>query len=158
VDANSVDIRVAGIGDEPGLVPLMAAFNQTEGIVCKPESMIAALRRVLREDALGLILIARDRSSGTIVGYGLATFGYDLEFAGRDAFITELFVEPANRGRGLGKLLLDSLVEKLQEHGAGAVHLMVRPENTRARRLYESRGFRTAPRIMMTKATEPKQA
>lgn len=155
MDANSVDILLAGIDDEPGLVPLMAAFNQAEGIVWKPESMIAALRSVLREDALGLILVARDRSSCAIVGYGLATFGYDLEFAGRDASITELFVDPANRGRGLGQLLLDSIVEKLQEHGVGAVHLMVRPENVRARRLYESRGFRVTPRIMMTKQIEP---
>jgi GNAT superfamily N-acetyltransferase len=102
MDANSVDILLAGIDDEPGLVPLMAAFNQAEGIVWKPESMTAALRQVLRDDALGLILVARDRSSCATVGYGLATFGYDLEFAGRDAFITELFVEPANRGQGLG--------------------------------------------------------
>ncbi len=158
MNANSVDILLAGIDDELGLVPLMAAFNQAEGILWKPESMTAALRRVLREDALGLILVARDRSSTRIVGYGLATFGYDLEFAGRDAFITELFVEPANRGRGLGQLLLDSMVEKLQEHGVGAVHLMVRPENVRARRLYESRGFRVAPRIMMTKEFAPEQA
>jgi len=31
---------------------------------------------------------------------------YDLEFAGRDAFVTELFVEPESRRRGLeGRLL-----------------------------------------------------
>jgi ribosomal protein S18 acetylase RimI-like enzyme len=156
MDENSVDILLAGIDDEPGLVPLMVAFNQAEGIVWKPKSMTAALRRVLREDALGLILVARERTSCEIIGYGLATFGYDIEFAGRDAFITELFVEPANRGRGLGRHLLDSIVEKLREYGVGAVHLMVRPENVRARQLYESSGFRVAPRIMMTKQIEPK--
>src|SRR5215211_7494836 len=100
MEANSLDILCAGLDDEPDLAPLMAAFNQTEGIVWKPESMLSALRRILCGDDLGLVLVARDRSSRAIVGYGLATFGYDLEFAGRDAFITELFVEPANRGRG----------------------------------------------------------
>lgn len=153
--ANSVDIQLAGIEDEPALVSLMAAFNEAEGIVWKPGPMTAALRRLLHEDALGFILVARERSCLVPVGYGVATFGYDLEYAGRDAYITELFVEPANRGRGLGQLLLDSLVEKLHESGVGAIHLMVRPENARARQIYESRGFRVGPRIIMTKQVKP---
>jgi ribosomal protein S18 acetylase RimI-like enzyme len=152
-----VDIVLAGLDDEPELAPLMAAFNQIEEIVWKPEVMLAALRRLLRECDLGVILVARARSTRAIVGYGVATFGYDLEFAGRDAFITELFVVPAKRGQGLGQLLLDSVVEKLREYDVSAVHLMVRPENERARRLYEHRGFRVAPRIMMTRRIKPEQ-
>jgi ribosomal protein S18 acetylase RimI-like enzyme len=147
----SVEITLAGNEHEREIMPLMAAFNQHEGIVWRPESMGAALRRVLRDSALGLIMLAQDRRSRAAVGYGLATFGYDLEFAGRDAFITELFVRPSFRGRGLGRALLDSIVEELRLHDTNAVHLMVRPENERARSLYESRDFRVVPRIMMTK-------
>ena len=36
--------------------------------------------------------------------------------------------------------------------GAGALHLLVRPENRSARRLYERAGFLRVPRLMMTKA------
>lgn len=153
MDASSIDILLAGIGDEPEIAPLMEAFNQVEGIVWRPEPMRAALRRVLSESELGLVLVARDRSSRAVVGYGLATYGYDLEFAGRDAFITELFVSAPIRGHGLGRRLLESLVQRLREHGVNAAHLMVRPENERARALYESHGFHASPRIMMTKLT-----
>jgi ribosomal protein S18 acetylase RimI-like enzyme len=55
----------------------------------------------------------------------MAMFGYDLEFAGRDAFITEIFVESASRGQGLGRRLLESTVQHLQQHSAHAVHLVV---------------------------------
>lgn len=102
-----------------------------------------------------MVLVARDRSSGETTGYSLATYGYDLEFGGRDAFITELFVEESVRGRGLGRRLLDATVQQLRERNVNAVHLMVRPDNARARSLYLGRGFREAPRILMTKRLVP---
>jgi ribosomal protein S18 acetylase RimI-like enzyme len=153
-----VQITPAGIDDERDIVPLMAAFNDAEGIPWRPAPMGAALQRLLGDASLGLILVARDRATRAPVGYGLATFGYDLEFAGADAFITELFVDPALRGRGVGRSLLEALVQALQARGANAVHLMVRPENERARSLYAKLGFHTAPRIMMTRRLGPGDA
>jgi diamine N-acetyltransferase len=149
------DIVPAVPADAQSLMPLMAAFNEAEGIPWRPGPMGAALHGLLGDPALGVVLLARVRASGATAGYSLATFGYDLEFAGPDAFITELFVAPPLRCRGLGRALLDATVERLGERGVHAVHLMVRPENGHARRLYESRGFNAAPRIMMTKRLGP---
>lgn len=158
MEEREVEIRLASPDDESALAPLMEAFNRAEGIVWKPASMLPAFRQLLRPNDLGLVLVAQDQSACAIVGYGLATFGYDLEFGGLDAFITELFVDPANRRRSVGRLLLTSMMDKLREGGVGAVHLMVRPENEQARRLYESHGFRVAPRIIMTRQIEAKEA
>lgn len=113
--------------------------------------MDAALAKLLVEPALGFVLVARERASQAIVGYGVATLGYDVEFAGHDAFITDLYVEKRVRGRGIGQALLDAMVDGLGERGVKAAHLMVRPENERARALYEERGFKTVPRLLMTK-------
>jgi ribosomal protein S18 acetylase RimI-like enzyme len=154
----SVAIVPARPEDEHEIIPWMAAFNEGEGIPWRSEPMGAALRRLLLEPALGLILVARDRVSRAIVGYGVATFGYDLEFAGSDAFVTELFVAPAFRGRGVGRDVLDALVQRLRDCGTNAVHLVVRPENARARALYEDRGFRVVPRILMTKRLDIPEA
>ena len=151
----SFEIVTASAGDEQAILPLMVAFNDDEGIVWQPSTMVPALRRLLHEPALGIVLLARERGSGAPVGYGIASFGYDVEFSGRDAFIAELFVESRNRGRGVGRLLLESLVSTLSGQGINAVHLMVRPENAQARALYESLEFRLVPRLLMTRRLAP---
>jgi hypothetical protein len=53
MEAKRVEILLAGIEDAQEIIPLMAAFNEGEGIVWRPASMIAALRRLLRESDLG---------------------------------------------------------------------------------------------------------
>ena len=82
---------------------------------------------------------------------GIATFGHDLEYAGRDSFLTELFVRPARRGAGEGRRLLLAITEQMRKDGAVAMHLAVRPTNRRAWRLYHSSGFDRLPRIVLTK-------
>lgn len=146
-----VRIVRAGLEHEAGIVPLMAAFNEAEAIPWRPGTMVPALRRLLSEPALGLGVVAQDPSTAALFGYALGTFGYDLEFAGADAFVTELYVEPAFRGRGVGRALLEGVVEEITRAGANAVHLMVRPENRSARALYERSGFRDVPRLLMTR-------
>jgi ribosomal protein S18 acetylase RimI-like enzyme len=146
-----VDIALARAEDAAAILPLMAAFNEDEGIAWRPEAMGAALHRLLEDSALGLGLVARDRASRSVAGYALATLGFDIEFSGADAFVTELYVAPAFRRRGIAGDLLDALVARLTERGVNAVHLMVRPENEAARALYESRSFRVVPRLLMTR-------
>ena len=146
-------LRRAVLSDADAILPLMEAFNAHELIPWRPGPMGAALREFLRDPSLGLGLVAerQDAPQPEIVGYGLATFGYDIEFAGRDSFVTELFVAPAFRGQGLARKLLDGLVAELRAAGIHAVHLMVRPENEAARALYETLGFKVIPRLIMTK-------
>lgn len=141
----------ARLEDQDELLPLMIEFNRAEGIVWRAQPMTLALGRILREPELGLVLVARSGDRRALGGYAIATFGYDLEFAGRDAFVTELFVAAPFRGQGWGRALLRSVVEALRERETRAVHLMVSPENERARTLYESVGFAVSPRIMMTR-------
>jgi ribosomal-protein-alanine N-acetyltransferase len=50
-------------------------------------------------------------------------------------------VGEAFRGRGVGKRLLGSLIERAQLAGMGEAFLEVRPTNTAAIRLYLSLGF-----------------
>lgn len=144
-------IRPARLGDAKALLALMAPFNRSEGIAWRPARVSVALRRLLREPRLGVVLVAEERSSDTILGYVVATYSYDLEFAGPDAFVTELFVRPDARGRGTGRRLLEAVERRVRSRGAAALHLLVRPENRGARRLYERSGFARVPRLMLTK-------
>jgi ribosomal protein S18 acetylase RimI-like enzyme len=143
-------LRRAIPNDLGNLIPQMAAFNAEEQIQWRLEAMQGAMLRLLRESSLGVVVVAESAGPKGLSGYGVATFGYDLEFAGRDAFVTELFILPEMRRRGLGHALLEALIDELRNNDVHAAHLMVRPENEKARRVYHSLGFQEVPRITMS--------
>jgi ribosomal protein S18 acetylase RimI-like enzyme len=142
-------LRRARPTDLEGLLPLMAAFNRADRIPFQRTHVIAGLRKLLRAPELGVVMVAE--SGRRLDGYAIGTFGFDLEFAGPDAFLTELFVRPATRGEGLGARLLDAVMAALGRAGARAVTLLVRPGNKAARRLYARAGFAVTPRLAMVR-------
>src|SRR5687767_12146159 len=77
-------------------------------------------------------------ANAAVVGYG----GMWLEVD--EAHVTSVAVHPACRGRGLGELLMLSLMDVAVRMGARFVTLEVRVSNTVARALYEKLGFHEA--------------
>ena len=150
-DSRAVKVRAARASDQSALLAMMAPFNRSEGIPWRPTLVAPALARLLRSPRLGLVLVAENVPTRKLVGYVVATYNYDLEFAGPDAFVTELFIRPRERGKGHARLLLQAVTHAVDQKGARAVHLLVRPENRTARRLYASVGFEPVPRLMMSK-------
>jgi ribosomal protein S18 acetylase RimI-like enzyme len=127
---------------------MIADFNVGEGTAFERESVARAAAQLIGDARIGFILVAEDER---LIGYGVVTYNYDLEFAGRDAFLTELYVLPAKRGTGLGRRLLDAIEAHARANDVKALHLLVRPENAHAKQLYEIRGYALNPREMMTK-------
>jgi len=145
------NLRRARPADLAALMPLMAAFNRAEGIPFHRGRVAVGLRRLLRERRLGIVVVAPSPDRGRLDGYAIGTFGFDLEFAGPDAFLTDLFVRPDARREGLGARLLDAVMNALRDGGARAVTLLVLPRNTAARRLYVNAGFEEIPRLPMVR-------
>jgi ribosomal protein S18 acetylase RimI-like enzyme len=133
------------------LLPLMAAFNRAEGIPFRRSKVIAGLGQLLRRRSLGVVVVADSADGARLDGYAIGTFGFDLEFAGPDAFLTELFVRPDSRRGGLGARLLAAVTRELREDGARAVTLLVDPKKAAARRLYARAGFEEIPRLPMVR-------
>jgi ribosomal protein S18 acetylase RimI-like enzyme len=129
------------------VLPRTRALNAQEGIVIGDELLEAALRGLVGDDSLGRVwLVERER----VIGYAITTFGYDLEFGGRDAVLTEIWIDEAERGHGAGSAALDQLAAALRALGVRALHLQVRPDNPAAR-LYARSGFAASPRVVMTR-------
>lgn len=80
--------------------------------------------------------------------YGLIKSGGSVKAVGRIATLgtwaiaTRLFVDPSHRGQGLAKQLMLLLMAAAQEDGATKIGLQVDLENSAARALYDSMGFR----------------
>ena len=73
-----------------------------------------------------------------IIGY------YGVWIVSDAATITKVSVHPALQNKGLGKILMEDLLDRCQEAGAVYVSLEVRVSNEPAKHLYELNGFKNA--------------
>jgi aminoglycoside 6'-N-acetyltransferase len=142
-------LRAASLGDMPFLLESMVAFNRGEGIAWDPAAGAAPLRRLLGDAHLGRVAILV--ADGADVGYAVITHGYDLEFGGPDAFLTELYLVPEARRRGLARQAIALLMGELTAAGFGALHLQVRADNVAAQRLYRGAGFEGTTRMFLSR-------
>ena len=149
-----VSLKVAAAPDVDALLPMMDAFNAGELIEVDARALRRALERLLADETLGCVWLIQFGTE--TVGYAVLTFGYDLEFAGRDAFITEIYLCPPARGRGMGRVALARIEAASIELGVHAIHLMVRRENLHAVALYASAGYAAPPRAFLSKVLAKK--
>ena len=133
----------------------MASFNREERIRFGARAVAPGLRRLLRTPASASSSWRPTAEAAGLAGYAIGTLGFDLEFGGPDAFLTEIFVDPDARRGGLGARLLEATTRALRAAGAAAVTLLVRPENVAARGLYTRAGFRELPRLPMVRRLPP---
>ena len=87
-----------------------------------------------------LFVVAEDVAGQPVAGYSVARWVED------EAELLNIAVEEAERGKGIGGLLLDHVVAALQANGVRHIFLEVRDSNVAARKLYKSRGFRELSR------------
>lgn len=141
-------LRTARLDDVPALLPRSRALQDHEGIEISDEALASALCEMLADPELGCVFMIED--DGASVGYAFLAFSFDLEFAGREAWLTEFFIDDAVRGRGAGAFALAALEPELRARGVHAFHLQVREQNP-ALRLYERAGMKRVPRVIMSK-------
>lgn len=72
---------------------------------------------------------------GELAGYAVLMMALD------EAHLLNVSIAKAFQGRGLGRRLLEHLMEVARGHGGQTMFLEVRPSNTAACGLYESLGF-----------------
>ena len=144
-------LHLARPEDLPRLLPLVAAFQQGEGIAESEEHVTNALAPLLEGNPLGAVyLIGPARAP---LGYIVITFTWSLEYGGMDAFVDELYIRPAVRGRGIASEVLATLPRALGEAGVRALHLEVHHDNETAQRLYARAGFRPRDGYMLMSKT-----
>ena len=141
--------RVADATDADALLAMMRELYAHERIAFDENSARGALTQLLADDSCGVahfILLG-----GEAAGYLVLTFGFSLEFGGRDAFVDELFVKDEFRGRSAGKAALGFAAEVCRKRDIRALHLEVERANEGAQGLYRKFGFVDHDRYLLTK-------
>lgn len=138
-DAEHASIRMADTADAAWIEGAMTAYGYgAQGI-----------------DALTRLLANLDLPAGflTVVENGRA-IGWAMGVAERGHIgLHDIVVEPAARGRGIGRRLVAGLLAYGRKQGAGAAYLQTRESDDAARGLYASFGFeevyRTCSRMLL---------
>jgi ribosomal protein S18 acetylase RimI-like enzyme len=89
-----------------------------------------------------VVLVATDATE--VLGYtyaGLEGFDY-MALRGPAGALYDIVVDPAHRGRGIGRMLLDATLAALERRGAPRVVLSTAERNEAAQRLFARAGFR----------------
>jgi len=136
---SNAHLRLATEADTARLVELVRAYHASDGIESDAAELPAILRPLLTDSTKGRIWLID--FGGETVGYVAICFGYSIEFRGVDAFVDEIYLAPAFRGRGIGTQALSLAIDAARALGAHALHLEVDPDNAAAVRLYRRGGF-----------------
>jgi len=106
-------------------------------------------------DRNAVILVAETK--GETIGYAYGEIeGYDyMSLRGPAGVLNDLIVDPAHRGRGLGRLLLDEIISRLKSRGVPRIVLSTAAKNKAAQRLFERSGFRPTMIEMTRELDEP---
>jgi GNAT superfamily N-acetyltransferase len=140
---------VADGSDVELLVELMREFYAIEHLEFDEGVARRALGQILRDRRLGVIHVIRVDDEAA--GYFVLTFGFSLEFGGRDALLDEIYLRENFRGHGIGKASLELAEAVCREEGIRALHLEVDRVNRRAQGVYRQAGFRDHDRYLLTK-------
>lgn len=133
----------------------MQEFYAVEHLVFEETVARKALRELLGNRSFGRVFLLR---AGTeAAGYLVLTFGFSLEFHGRDALIDELYLREEHRGKGFGLAGLEQVEAVCRSEGIRAVHLQVDHGNTRAQQVYRKAGYQDHARYLLTKWLEKEE-
>ncbi len=135
------EVEIAPVSAEQfeQLLPLIAAyqhFYEVEDV--DDERNRAFFRRFLSPSEDGLLLGAR--AEGRFRGYACLYWHFSSTLAAETVLMNDLFVEPGDRGRGVGRALIEAARDIARERGAAHLEWATAPENHTAQRLYDSTG------------------
>lgn len=131
-------VRPLTFDDRAGWLPMWrqyCAFYETE----LPETTSAITFERLCDSTTPMHgTLAIDEETGAALGFAhiiVHPFTWSSLAA---CYLENLFVEPDSRGRGIGRALIENLIERAESEGWARLYWMTREGNTTARRLYDA--------------------
>lgn len=146
--------RAATVSDTEPIILLMSRMQQVDPWEQPFDENVLRLNlsELLENPRFGVLHLAFADSHA--IGYLVVCFDFSLEYQGRCAWIDEVYVEDAFRGKGIGGQLLDLAEDISRQNGARTLHLEVNHGN-QAIELYRRRGFVDHHRYLLTKNLYP---
>ena len=133
----SVAVRRAVSTDAEDIGRLLHDFNtEYEDPTPGPRVLAERIRELLDAGAVTVLLLGTEP-----LGLAVLRFRPAIWAEGLDCYLEELYVVPDRRGQGLGRTLMDAVIDVARKEGAAHMDLGTSEDDVVARRLYERLGF-----------------
>lgn len=137
MSATNVTVRAATRADTLAIGRLLHDFN-TEYLEITPgPAKLAERIAELMEAGDTEVLLAGDEP----LGLAVLRFRLAIWSTGTECYLAELYVVPDRRGQGLGRALMERVLEVARARGADWIDLGTSEDDVAARALYERMGF-----------------
>ncbi len=145
--ADGAVIEAADSRDIPALAALLGELFACEhDFESDPEKQTRALRLILAHPEKGRLFVVR--VGGKVVGMANALFTISTAEGGPVILLEDVIVAASCRGRGIGRRLVEHVMVWAGREGFLRVTLLTDPDNGRAHRFYERRGFTRSPMLV----------
>lgn len=114
-------LHLAQASHRDKLVPLLAAFAAEQGLTVAQDVRLRALDQMIAGVPQGAIWVIGPLRAP--IGYIAVSFGWSLTSGGMEGTLTELFIRPGVRRRGIGTEVFTALLPRLAEAGVTRFHL-----------------------------------
>jgi len=138
-------IRKATEADAAGIAAVLHRMGDLRSILTEPiETTVRNVERNLLQAAASdtSTTYVAETLEGEIAGYCAVHWVPFLFFPGGEAYVTEVFVRPVDRGQGIGTGLLDTVVAEARARGCARLTLLNgRNGESYRRNFYAQRGW-----------------
>lgn len=138
--AAAPEVGFATAADLPVLADLLAAlFTLESDFQPERDKQLAGLGLILAHPELGRLFVLRH--AGRVVGMANALITVSTAEGGQVLLLEDVILGPEGRGRGWGRLLVESVLAWAREQGMTRVTLLADRANAPALAFYERLGF-----------------
>jgi ribosomal protein S18 acetylase RimI-like enzyme len=130
-------VRLGQLADAEAIGQLLHDFNTEFGdLTPGPDQLAERARQLLAENQITVLLGGTGPDGLAVLRFRPAIWTDALE-----CYLAELYVVPEQRGRGLGRALMQASLALARGRGADRMDLGTSESDVAARALYESLGF-----------------
>ena len=130
-------MRLGQLADAEAIGQLLHDFNtEFDDLTPGPDQLAKRARQLLAEGQITVLLAGTGPDGLAVLRFRAAIWTEALE-----CYLAELYVVPDQRGRGLGRALMQAALALARGRGADRMDLGTSESDVAARALYESLGF-----------------
>lgn len=145
-----MQIDFAGAADLDAMAALLRElFTLESDFTPQRAKQLAALRWILEHPDQGRLFVARDDAA--VVGMANAQIGISTAEGGPVLVLEDVIVAAGQRGRGLGRRLVEHVLAWAATEGMRRVTLLADKENAAALKFYERLGFEESAMVVRRK-------